>query len=131
MYVNWGDGVDEIIYFTLKVFLECCTHLFFHFRVEVKGPASITEVVFRSSPAGTADTVVSENPLVPASKEEELKNLIESASRKEGQLQTKQHRLSKQREVLDSIADNLISSNTDSEKVSCQQYPYSEASLKR
>ena len=92
----------------------------FFFRVEIKGNASITEVVFSTSPAVDAANASPENsnPLVPATKEQELRAQIESATRKELQLQTKKHRLSKQREVLDSIADSLINANNSlSEKV--------------
>ena len=89
-------------------------------RVEIKGNASITEVVFKSSLATDSSNASPENanPLVPYSEEQDLRNLIEKAIRKETQLQTKIHRLSKQREVLDSIADSLINANNSlSEKV--------------
>jgi hypothetical protein len=71
-------------------------------RVDGKGLATILEVSFQSKFL-TSEEVTSQN-----AEQEDLKRQLNEAVRRRAELNTKKHRLKKQRDVLDGFADALM-----------------------
>ncbi len=77
------------------------------FRVEGRGAATITEVAFQTKQL-TPDESTIQNE-----KEKQLRYQLEEAERRHNILNVKQHRLRKQRDVLDGFADNVVKAGND------------------
>ena len=76
-------------------------------RVEGKGSATITEVAFQTKQL-TPDEESSQHE-----KEKQLRKQLEDGEKRHKVLLTKQHRLRKQRDVLDGFADNVKKAGSD------------------
>ncbi len=77
------------------------------YRVEGRGSATITEVAFQSKDL-TPDEDANQHE-----KEKQIRKQLEDAERRHGVMVTKQHRLRKQRDVLDGFADNVKKAGSD------------------
>ena len=80
-------------------------------RVEGRGSATITEVAFQTKQL-TPDESTIQNE-----KEKQLRYQLEEAERRHNILNVKQHRLRKQRDVLDGFADNVVKAGNDGVKI--------------
>ena len=75
--------------------------------MEGKGSATITEVAFQTKQL-TPDEESSQHE-----KEKQLRKQLEDAEKRHKIMVTKQHRLRKQRDVLDGFADNVKKAGSD------------------